>query len=145
MNISFFHYNLAFVTNICDLFSYLSKLSTFNLQDLLIFCSYLALDSSILDLIILCFGVLTFTLPLVLFSGRAGKILDAAAKVVVILAGGSNVYKNHGGGSSSNDDSDTDKDKDKDNKKDKTNDDKNDNETKKTNDSNSDSNTASKE
>ena len=56
-------------------------------------CTYLALDSSILDLIILCFGVLTFTLPLVLFSGRAGKILDAAAKVVVLLAGVINIPK----------------------------------------------------
>jgi len=34
-------------------------------------------------------------------ASRAGKILDTAAKLVVIAAGSSNLYKNHGGGSGS--------------------------------------------
>ena len=101
------------------------------------------------SLIFVCFGILVVILPLVYLAGRAGKILDTVAKVVVIAAGSSNLYKKHGGGSgSSGDDSDKDKDKDKD--KEKPNEDKEkedtkiDNDTKKTNDSNTDGNTASK-
>lgn len=103
--------------------------------------------ASSIFVILACFGLVT--IPLVFFAGRAGKILDTAAKIIVIAAGSSNLYKNHGGGSNSNDDKDKDKDKedkdtDKDKDKDKTNDDKKDNETKKTTESNSDSNSASK-
>lgn len=125
--------------------SYLSPLTNFNLHDLVNLSIYLA--SSIL-LVFWCFGLITITIPLISFSGRAGKILDTAAKFVVIVAGSSNLYKNHGGGSDSNDDDDKDKDKDKnkdkDADKDKQNEDKKDNETNKTNESDSDSNTASK-
>jgi hypothetical protein len=138
------YFNLAIFTSyICDFFSYFTQLITFNLQDLLIF-SYLPLASSIFGLIFACFGFLTVIIPLVYLAGRAGKILDTAAKVVVILAGSSNLYKNHGGSYGSSDDSDKDKNKEKDKDKDKTNEDKNENETKTTNDSSSDSNTASK-
>ena len=138
--INIIHYNLAvFTSYICDFFSFFSQLTTFKLQNLLIF-SYLPLDSLVFSLIFSCLGVLTVTIPLVLLSGIAGKILDTAAKVVVIVAGSSYLYKNHGGGSSSSGD-DSDKDKDKET----TNEDKKDNDTKtKTNDSNSDSDTASK-
>lgn len=110
-----------------------------NLANLILFCSFL--DGSIISFIFYCLGVITVTsvLTLVLFSGRAGKILDTTAKRVVILAGGSNLYKNQGGGSSSSDDSDKEKDNDKDQDKDK--DKKVETET---NDSNSDSNTAYK-
>jgi len=111
-------------------FSYFSQLTNFNLQDLVNLSIYLA---SSIFLIFACFGLIT--IPLVFFAGRAGKILDTAAKIIVIAAGSCNLYKNHGGGSGSNDDKDKDKDKDED---------KNNETKKKQTDSNSDSNTAAK-
>jgi hypothetical protein len=83
---------------------HLTQLVNFNLQDLVILGTYLPLDSSIFGLIFACFGVVILTLPVVLFAGRGGKILDIAAKVVVIFAGASNLHKNHGGGSGSSGD-----------------------------------------
>ena len=96
------------------------KITNFNLHDLVNLSIYLA---SSIFLIFACFGLIT--IPLVFFYGRVGKILDTAAKLVVIVAGSNNIYKNHVGGSDSNDDKDKDKDKDK------TNEDNKDNETKK--------------
>jgi hypothetical protein len=130
---------------------HLTQVANFNLQDLVVLGPYLPLDSSIFGFIFACLGVVTVSLPVVLFAGRAGKILDTAAKVVVILAGASNLHKNHGSGSGSSDDEsdkekDKEKDKDKDKDKDKTSegtDTEDKNETKK-NDSNSEGNTTSK-
>jgi len=110
-------YNLGvLISYSCDVFISFSQL--INLHDLINLSIYL---TSSIFLIFACFAL--FTKPLVFFTGRAGKILDTVAKIVVIEKGSSNLYKNHGGGS----DSDYDKDKDKY----KTNEDNKNNETKK--------------
>ena len=72
----------------------LTQLTNFNLQDLLLLCSYLALNISIFYLIFACLAILTVTLPFVIFYGRIGKNLNTAAKLVVIAACSSNLYKN---------------------------------------------------
>ena len=70
------------------------KITNFNLHDLVNLSIYLA--SSIFKNFA-CFGLIK--IPLVFFYGRVGKILDTAAKLLVIIAGSSNIYKNHIGGS----------------------------------------------
>ena len=116
------------------------------LHDLVHFSIYL---TGSIFLILACLGLITLTF--VFFSGRAGKILDTAAKLIVIAAGSSNLYKNHGGGSGSgsNDkDAEDKKEKEKEEKekeeKEKEEKKEKDNETNKTNESNSDNNTAAK-
>jgi len=141
-------YNFCEITNIFyfyfDFYFSSFSLTNFNLQDLVNFSIYFS--SSIF-----------LTLGLIFFSGRVGKILDTAAKLVVIAAGSSNLYKNHVGGSDPKDEKESDKDKDKDKEKesdkdkdkekesdkDKKESDKDKNE-QKTTDSNTDSNTAAK-
>ena len=129
-------YNFCEITNIFyfyfDFYFSSFSLTNFNLQDLVNFSIYFS--SSIF-----------LTLGLIFFSGRVGKILDTAAKLVVIAAGSSNLYKNHVGGSDPKDEkeSDKDKDKEKESDKDKKESDKDKNE-QKTTDSNTDSNTAAK-
>jgi hypothetical protein len=87
-------YNLGVpISYICDFFNYFSQLINFNLHDLINFAIYL---TSSIFLIFACFALIT--IPLIFFSGRAGNILDTVAKIVVIAAGSSNLYKNHGGG-----------------------------------------------
>jgi hypothetical protein len=121
-------YKLSVLTS--DVFYFLSYFSQLSLQ----LTNFNLHDLVNLSISLACFGIIT--IPLVLFSGRIGKILDTAAKIVVIAAGSSNLYKNHAGGSDSNDDKDKDKDKDKTNEdkdKDKTNEDKDKDNNKETN------------
>jgi len=123
----------------------MKNLIQFQLFNLVLLYSFI--DSSVFIFTSLCVISLSLALFYILFSGRAGKILDTAAKIVVIVAGSSNLYKNHGGGSDSNDDTDKDKEENK-NKKDAKTEEKTDektdkNETNQTNNA-SDSNTASK-
>jgi hypothetical protein len=97
-------------------------------------------------LIFVCCGVVVVVLPLIYLAGKAGeKILDLIAKSIVIAAGSSTLYKNHGGGSgSSGDDKDKDKDKDKAKEDKEKEDTKTNTDTKNTADSNAENNTAAK-
>jgi hypothetical protein len=106
---------------------------------LFFFVFFSSLDFSFFYLIFSCFGVITVILAFVLFSLRAGKILDAAAKIGAIVAGISVTYTNHGGGSGSTGDA-----SDKNTEKETKNDNKDETDTKKTNDSKSDGNTTTK-
>ena len=84
-------------------------MTTFLLINYLVIFSFLPLKKSIFY-----FVIIVLTGFFIFLTGRAaGKILDTAVKLVVIAAGSSNLYKNHGGSSDSSGDDDKDKDKDK--------------------------------
>jgi hypothetical protein len=83
------------------------------LNYLLIFDNIISITENIK---VLVFGIVVLS-SLVLFSGRAGKILDATQKIVTTIAAGTIAYKNLSEGSSSeNDDDKNKKDDKKDNK-----------------------------
>jgi hypothetical protein len=78
--------------------------------------NYLLIFDNIISIIenikILVFGIVILG-SLVLFSGRAGKILDATQKIVTTIAAGTIAYKNISEGSSSEKDDDKKKKDDK--------------------------------